>query len=159
MTARGLRPGRPPPISIHRKNGAGTVRAQPNRGLSSQQWVEGPPQQTRTGGFRCAETSRFIWSLFFRRVSHSVKSALKGLEIIDIFKSFLVRRHKTMTAENQNPTKANLFILSRFNSIEECTYRSSVMVVLACPRISLKDLISKPTSTHRVAKVCLSVWK
>ena len=95
----------------------------------------------------------------FRRVSHSVKSALKGLEIIDIFKSFLVRRHKTMTAENQNPTKANLFILSRFNSIEECTYRSSVMVVLACPRISLKDLISKPTSTHRVAKVCLSVWK
>ena len=30
---------------------------------------------------------------------------------------------------------------------------------LECPRISLKDLISKSTSTQRVAKVCRSVWR
>ena len=53
----------------------------------------------------------------------------------------------------QNPTAFNLFMLLRFKSSEECTYRSSVMVVVACPSTSESDLISKPTSTARVAKV------
>ena len=43
--------------------------------------------------------------------------------------------------------------MSLFSSNEECTYRSSVIVTEACPNISDNDLISKPTSTARVANV------
>ena len=39
-------------------------------------------------------------------------------------------------------------------SIDEWTYLLSVMLTLVCPRISLSVFISKPSSMHRVAKVC-----
>ena len=47
-------------------------------------------------------------------------------------------------------------IFSFFSSIEGWTYRFMVIFTLACPNISLKLLISKPTSTHLVANVCLN---
>ena len=52
------------------------------------------------------------------------------------------------------PTADSFSILERFRSMDEWTYRSSVTRTLECPRISLRDFISNPTSTHRVAKVC-----
>ena len=45
-----------------------------------------------------------------------------------------------------------------FNSKDECTYLFSVIFTLECPKISLRLLISNPSSTHLVAKVCLSAW-
>ena len=53
----------------------------------------------------------------------------------------------------------SLFILLRLSSMDECTYLSSVTVGLEWPKISERDLISKSTSTHRVANVCRRVWK
>jgi len=41
-----------------------------------------------------------------------------------------------------------------FNSKDECTYLFSVIFTLECPKISLRLLISNPSSTHLVAKVC-----
>ena len=49
-------------------------------------------------------------------------------------------------------------ILSRFSSIDGCTYRFNVIFTLACPRISLRLLMSKPSSIHLVAKVWRSAW-
>lgn len=48
----------------------------------------------------------------------------------------------------------NFSIFCFFNSIDECTYLFNVIFTLECPRISLKLLISNPSSTHLVAKVC-----
>ena len=45
-----------------------------------------------------------------------------------------------------------------FEVKDECTYLFSVIFTLECPKISLRLLISKPSSTHLVAKVCLSAW-
>ena len=50
----------------------------------------------------------------------------------------------------------SLFILLRFKSMEEWTYRSRVNLGLVCPSISERDFISNPTSAHLVAKVCRS---
>ena len=50
-------------------------------------------------------------------------------------------------------------IWSRFNSIDGCTYRFIVILTFAWPKISLNDFKSNPSSTHRVANVCRSVWK
>lgn len=57
----------------------------------------------------------------------------------------------------QSPTADSLLIFTRFSSIEEWTYRSSVTLVAECPKISESDFISKPTSTARVANVCRRV--
>ena len=43
--------------------------------------------------------------------------------------------------------------------IVECTYLFNVVLTSEWPRISDKDFMSKPVSTHLVAKVCLSAWK
>ena len=51
----------------------------------------------------------------------------------------------------------SLFMLLLFNSMDECTYLSSVILGLACPNTSLSDFNSKPASTHLVAKVWRSV--
>lgn len=40
-----------------------------------------------------------------------------------------------------------------FNSKDECTYLFNVIFTLECPKISLRLLISNPSSTHLVAKV------
>ena len=48
-----------------------------------------------------------------------------------------------------------LFLVSK----DEWTYILSVIETLACPNISLKDLISIPTAIHLVANVCLSKSK
>ena len=45
-----------------------------------------------------------------------------------------------------------------FNSIDECTYLFNVIFTLEWPKISLRLLISNPSSTHLVAKVCRSAW-
>ena len=66
---------------------------------------------------------------------------------------FFVRMTQKLDCAFQNPTAFSFFILSRFKNREECTYRSSVMVVVACPSTSESDLISNPTSTARVANV------
>ena len=68
--------------------------------------------------------------------------------------AFFVRMTQKLDCAFQNPTAFNFFILSRFKIREEWTYRSSVMVVVACPNTSESDLISNPTSTARVANVC-----
>ena len=56
-------------------------------------------------------------------------------------------------AEFYMPTASSLHMLARFSSRDECTYLSKVTVVVEWPRISLSVLISKPTSTARVANV------
>ena len=55
------------------------------------------------------------------------------------------------------PTAASLRIFSRLSFIDECTYLSIVMAVVACPKISERLLSSNPASMQRVAKVCLKV--
>ena len=67
--------------------------------------------------------------------------------------AFFVNMTQKLDCAFQNPTAFNFFILSRFKIREEWTYRSSVMVVVACPSTSESDLISNPTSTARVANV------
>lgn len=67
--------------------------------------------------------------------------------------AFFVHMTQKLDCAFQNPTAFNFFILSRFKIREEWTYRSSVMVVVACPSTSESDLISNPTSTARVANV------
>ena len=66
-------------------------------------------------------------------------------------------RHTSLTAEIKTPPAASLLIFAHFSSIDAWTYRSSVIVVFACPRISDRDLISNPTSTALVAKVWRNV--
>lgn len=56
-------------------------------------------------------------------------------------------------AGNYNPIASSFAIFCFLNSIDECTYRSSVILGDECPKTSLRDFISKPTSTHLVAKV------
>ncbi len=58
-----------------------------------------------------------------------------------------------LTVFQQKSKHDNLFMLLRFNSIEEWTYRSRVTVGLEWPRTSERDFISKSTSTHLVANV------
>lgn len=73
------------------------------------------------------------------------------------FSSFLLLITPVFDCANHIPAPLSFCILSLFSSSEECTYRSSVIVTDACPRISDSDLTSKPTSTARVANVCLNV--
>ena len=80
------------------------------------------------------------------------KSPVKGWKMLHFTGSFRQMTQK-LDCAHQNPTASSLLILSRFSSMEEWTYRSSVMVVLECPSTSESDLISKPTSTARVANV------
>ena len=71
---------------------------------------------------------------------------------------FFAVRLKSLTAIVHSPTADSFSIFARFMSIEECAYRSRVMVVLAWPRILLRLLISTPASTRRVAKVWRNVF-
>lgn len=59
----------------------------------------------------------------------------------------------TIYPDGDKAKKEILSMLLLFNSMEECTYRSSVIFGLACPSTSLRDFSSKPASTHLVAKV------
>ena len=74
-----------------------------------------------------------------------------------IARAFFARMTQKLGCAFQNPAAFSFFILSRFSISDEWTYRSSVMVVVACPSTSESDLISNPTSTARVANVCRSV--
>ena len=66
------------------------------------------------------------------------------------------RRKKT---ESYNPIASSFVKFCLLNSSDEWTYRSSVILGVECPKTSLSDLISNPTSTHLVANVCLNTWK
>lgn len=49
-------------------------------------------------------------------------------------------------------------MLSRFISMDGWTYRFRVILTLACPRISLRLLMSNPSSMHLVANVWRRAW-
>ena len=107
-----------------------------------------------------SETSRqtsFIskkpWDSVLRGVHHSIKSLHPRRQNTGIPVLFFGRMTQKLDCAFQNPTAFNFFILSRFKIREEWTYRSSVIVVVACPSTSESDLISNPTSTARVANV------
>lgn len=92
------------------------------------------------------------WDSVLRGVHHSIQSPHPRRQNTGI-PMFFVRMTQKFDCVFQNPTAFNFFILSRFKIREEWTYRSSVMVVVACPSTSESDLISNPTSTARVANV------
>lgn len=100
-----------------------------------------PPSYQKSLGIRC-----FVE--FITPSNHPIQGG-KTLEYL----CFFVRMTQKFDCVFQNPTAFNFFILSRFKIREEWTYRSSVMVVVACPSTSESDLISNPTSTARVANV------
>lgn len=76
-----------------------------------------------------------------KEFSAKITEAQNRIAEINVLKTHIVNYAKTRD------------VYVGLSSIDECTYRSRVIVVLAWPRISLRDLISKPTSTHRVANV------
>ena len=94
--------------------------------------------------------SKKPWDSVLRGVHHSIRSRRPRLQNTGIS----ARMTQKFDCAAQNPAAASFFILSRFRTREACTYRSSVMVVVACPSTSESDLISNPTSTARVANVC-----
>ena len=61
---------------------------------------------------------------------------------------------KDMTNYLTVNTAFSLSMFCCFCSIEGCTYRFRVVLILECPKISLNVFISNPSSTQRVAKVC-----
>ena len=97
--------------------------------------------------------NHFLRFLSFRKVSSFTKKAVKSL-ISHGFTAW----YDGETDGYSITVGFSFSIFCFFNSIDECTYLFNVMFTLECPRISLRLLISNPSSTHLVAKVCRNAW-
>ena len=113
--------------------------------LSVRNWIFSKTKTSATG----TRTGNFL----FREVSSLTKKTVKSL-ISHGFTAWYdgkIDGYSIMAG-------FNFSIFCFFNSIDECTYLFNVIFTLECPRISLRLLISNPSSTHLVAKVCRSAW-
>ena len=113
--------------------------------LSVRNWIFSKTKTSATG----TRTGNFL----FREVSSLTKKAAKSM-IPHGFAAWLdgeIDGYSIMVRFSRS-------IFFFFNSKDECTYLFSVIFTLECPKISLRRLILNPSSTHLVAKVCLSAW-
>ena len=97
-------------------------------------------------------------TIIYHRVHYSANINWISQHICAIFEN-LTNFLTTKKPENYKPIVSSFAILCLLNSSDEWTYRSKVIPGVECPNTSLSDFISKPTSTHLVAKVCRNTWK